>query len=409
MIRLLLIFGCVWSFCSGVSLLEELIGTSHEAELKEISRTVNQFSFKVYEQLFDKNENLIFSPASIATAMGLAVVGARGKTFQQLRSVLELPSDIQSVASEFGYMMKSFDSLKEVTMVNKMYVHNKMPLETSYRYLATEYFKADAQNVDFGGNKKKIVSNVNNWVSKNTNNLITKLLDESDITPLTRLILLNAIHFKGTWLKQFNKRSTRPSIFTLSNGRSSSIDMMNIQSKFRFMENSKDFDAKILSMPYEGDRLSFIIMLPNDKKKGFETISSKFDSELFHKVVNNLLVQNVQVSIPKFKIETAESLKKPLIDMGADNAFTGSANFQGISKKEDLYISDVLHKAVLDVNEEGTEAAAVTGVIMNTKSFSHHKPLQIICNRPFQYFIYDHKLNMILFAGHFANPNSIIQ
>ncbi|KAI3378659.1 hypothetical protein SNEBB_008420 [Seison nebaliae] len=408
MIRLLL-FACMLAIMSSVSLLDEFIAIGHQGELDQISQTVNQFSFKVYEKLFNENENLIYSPVSLATAMSLAAVGARGRTFQELRSALELPSDIQSIAAEFGHLMKSFNTVKEVTMVNKMYVHNQMPLEKSYKNIATNYFQAEAQNVDFTGNKKKIVSDVNDWVAEKTHHLITNLLSESHINSLTRLIVLNAIHFKGSWIKQFNKKLTRSSLFTLSNGRAMSTDMMNIKSKFGFMENSKDFDAKILSMPYVGDRLSFIVMLPNDAKNGFKTIASKFHPKVFHKIVSKMPLQNVKVSIPKFKLETEESLKKSFREIGIVNSFTNNANFSGISQKDHLYISDVLHKAVIDVNEKGTEAAAATGVIMMTESITFEpKKLEIICNRPFQYFIYDHTLNMILFAGHFANPRSMI-
>ncbi|KAI3388953.1 hypothetical protein SNEBB_002864 [Seison nebaliae] len=373
-----------------------------------MNQSINNFSFKIYETLFNENDNLIFSPVSLATAMSLATVGARGKCFDELQKTLNLPGDIKTIGDEFEKLMKSLNSLKEVTMVNKMFVHAAMKIEPSYKGIAKEQFQAEARNVDFGGDTKQIVDEVNNWVSENTNELITQLLSQSDINPLSRLILLNAIHFKGMWKSQFKKERTQPFDFHKANGEVVKMQaMIEAETKFDFNPNCKELDAKVLKMQYLGDRLSFVVVLPNDEKNGFKKISNKFNSQIFSQILKRMPHMKVTVVLPKFKIETSESMVKNFQKLGVSRCFNDKSDFTGIAKEEELYISEILHKAVIDVNEEGTEAAAATAVMMMTRC-AMVQPMEIVCNRPFQYFIYDEQQNMILFAGHFANPQTVI-
>ncbi|KAI3381684.1 hypothetical protein SNEBB_004579 [Seison nebaliae] len=374
-----------------------------------MNQSINNFSFKIYETLFNEDDNIIFSPVSLATAMSLATVGARGKCFDELQKALNLPGDIKTIGDEFQKLMKSLNSLKEVTMVNKMLVHDKMKIESSYKEIAKEQFQAEARNVDFGGDKKQIVDEVNNWVSKNTNQMIKQLLSQSDINPLTKFILLNAIHFKGIWKSQFKKDRTKPFDFHKANGKIVKMQAMTeFLTKFDFLHNCKELDAKVLKMPYLGDRLSFVVVLPNDKNNGFRKILGKFNSEVFCQVLNRMPHLKVNVVIPKFKIETSESMVNNFKKLGISRCFSEKSDFTGIVKDEELFISEIFHKAVIDVNEEGTEAAAVTLIRLRGGANVVEEPIEIICDRPFHYFIYDEELKTILFAGFFADPLAVV-
>ncbi|KAI3381332.1 hypothetical protein SNEBB_009307 [Seison nebaliae] len=346
---------------------------------------------------------------NLAISLGLLTTGARGRSFNELTKVLGLPRNIKIIPTKFQEISKPLKSVKQFTMCQAMYIDDKIEIEPSYKELAKKYFEFEIRNADFGNERSKTVSIINSWISKKTNKLIENFLTESSIDSLTRLILVNAILFKGTWVTQFDETKTHKRLFTAANGQVKKIDMMNIEMEFRYIDDCKEFDAKILNMPFAGDHLSFIVILPNNKRTGFINISSKFDSKVFEEVIESMIWLKVNVVIPKFKMETTKSLKESLKKLGIGSCFNGKGSFKGISPDHNLFISDVLYKAVIDVNEEGTVVAEATSVIMMLKSTAFAAPsLQFVCDRPFQFFIYDEQLNLIVFAGHFSNPSSIL-
>ncbi|KAI3379383.1 hypothetical protein SNEBB_007360, partial [Seison nebaliae] len=370
-----------------------------------MNQLINNFSFKIYETLFNEDDNLIFSPVCLATAMSLATVGARGESFKELQKALNLPNDIKTIGEEFQKIMRSLNSVEEITMVNKMFVHGKMKIKSSYKEIAKEQFQAEARNVDFEGNREQIVDEVNKSVSENTNQLITKVLDASDIDDLTRCLLFNAIHFKAAWKSQFKKYQTTEFDFHQANGKIVKLlAMTEHHRQSAFLPNCKELDAKVLKMLYLGDRLSFVIVLPNDKNDGYKKILKKYNSEVFCQILTNMPYNIIDlVKIPKFKIETSKSMIDNFKKLGVSNCFNWeTSDFTGITEYEPLYISGICHKAVISVNEEGTEAAALTMARLRGGGGGRKDPIEMICDRPFHYFIYDEELNMILFAGFFA-------
>ncbi|CAF0877967.1 unnamed protein product [Adineta ricciae] len=379
------------------------------------------FGQKLYSSLcrLQTGENLFLSPASIALAMSMCAVGAQHQTLQQILDTLEFSSteelvkaseDILSIFSIVGQ-----DQSIQAKLANRLYAQKTYKLEQDYLKLIRTSFLADMQLEDFKNDNIKVTHEINAWVEQQTNNLIKDLLSPSDISTDTRLLIVNCIYFKGTWKEQFRESATdRNANFHENNGTISKVELMCQKETFAYAENSS-LGVQIVHLPYksssENVRFVFTIILP---KKGvsLSDVENKFASKpsLLHNVLNNqnATPRELLLYVPKFKMETSFEYGSVLAQLGMRDAFDeNEADFTGIVGKlhgqSRLFIDKVIHRALIDVNEQGTEAAAATivRVVLTCASRREPQPILFRADRPFLFYIREVRQNLTLFAGKF--------
>jgi serpin B len=381
-------------------------------DLKVVSQGINKFSFDLYKKLKDKDkdknekdenkeENLFYSPASISIALAMTYAGARGNTEKQMANVLNftLPQDRLHLA--YSKLIENLKSNKDY----ELSIANALWLQKDYKYLQEflntmkKYYKGGFNEVDYKTNPEGARIKINDWVSRETREKIKDILNPRDITSLTRLVLTNAIYFKGKWQTEFDKMATRDEDFYLINGQKTKVKMMYQKNTFNYYEND---DLQLLEMPYKGDKVSMVIILPKAEK--FETVENMMDEKKLQDWLKNAMKTKVEAYIPRFKFTQRFDLSKVLSDMGMEDAFSpGAADFSGINGQKDLYISKVIHKSFVEVNEEGTEAAAATAVVLDTKALIEE--LVFKADHPFIFLIRDKETGSILFMGRVMDPN----
>uniref|UniRef100_A0A1E1WWH8 Putative serpin-like protein ase inhibitor n=1 Tax=Tityus obscurus TaxID=1221240 RepID=A0A1E1WWH8_TITOB len=372
-----------------------------ETDLKQLAKANNDVGLALLKT-FPPEQNAFFSPVSIYTALGMAYGAARGETAQQMRDALEYEKAgltnenvHQSFRSLLQLLSEGSDEYR-LEIANAILSQIGLDLRPEYKDMLQNMYKALHKEINFAGNSVQAVSEVNNWVKQKTNGKISKLLDE--LSPRTRMILLNAIYFKGTWKKTFNANSTKDEPFFNNGINEISVPMMKITEVFPYASFS-DEGFHALELPYKGEEISMVILLP-ERRDGLQQLVNEINASKLQSIISELYPIKVNVKLPKFKMEDSKELKENLISLGMKDAFNGRADFSGISGKPDLYISDVLHKAVIEVNEEGSEAAAVTAVIFLLKaSFPIDRTPEFNVDRPFLFFIRDRRTDMILFGG----------
>jgi serpin B len=367
-----------------------------------------QFGMELYGELKADAGNLFLSPFSISTALGMAAAGARGKTLDEMEKVLHLPPEAPAA---FGAVLKSLNDEPDpkkrgftLTTANALWAQQGYPWKPEYKKLAATDYGAGLFDVDFKGNAEAARGTINSWVEKETRDKIKDLLPAGSITAMTRLVLTNAIYFKGDWQDPFKKEATKDLPFTTADGKKTDAPLMTRVGRYLYGET----DAfQVLDLPYAGKRISMTVILPR-KPDGLPAVEKELTAAKLAETIKGLHPeQEVHVHLPRFKVEKDFLLNKPLKALGMKAAFDG-ADFSGMhTGGEQLDISAVLHKAFVDVNEEGTEAAAATGVVVKTLSLpAPPKPVYFKADHPFLFLIRDHKTGSILFLGRLENPKA---
>lgn len=307
-IKLITIFYCP----VGYILLNLLMSLMITGAPTDIPRSINSFGNKVYEELPDKRENIVFSPISAHAALSLTYQGAAGETAESFRNSLGAP-EASANAEEYKNFMSTLNAVRNVTihLANKIYVKNGYRLKDNFKVIAKTYFSADGQNIDFS-RRAEAAAEINRWVKLKTDNKIDKLISSTDLDANTRAILLNAIYFKGNWIAKFRKRDTRRETFHTDETKSVDCQMMHQTNYFDYAENG-ELDAKILKMKYEDERFSMIVVLPNSGNdiEELERKLARKDIASLTKT-NAMSYKQVVVSIPKFKFESTLQLNPPL-------------------------------------------------------------------------------------------------
>jgi serpin B len=377
----------------------------------------NKFALALYAKLQARQGNLFFSPYSISTALAMAYAGARGQTEQQMAKALHFPTTVKVNGSEvvpfrqrfhpaFAAIIKDLNArgqkdVYELTVANALWGQKGYGFLKEFLDTIKAHYDGQLNEVDFVTATETARKTINAWVEKETKNKIKNLIPRGALNSLTRLVLTNAIYFKGNWARQFKKDRTNDAPFTLMNGDKVNVPMMNQTAEFKYME-AEDFQA--LELPYVDNELSMIVLLP--KEYGG---LSKFEKKLTPENVSNWLARlrkrKVIVSIPKFKMTSQFGLVGVLKSMGMRDAFSQRADFSGMNGKKDLFISAVIHKAYVDVNEEGTEAAAATGIVVGITSVQPQPPV-FRADHPFLFLIRDNNSGSILFIGRIMNPKA---
>lgn len=373
--------------------------------VNQLGDSVLNFAVDLYSQLAPKGDhkgNIFFSPFSISAALSMALGGARNKTAKEMSAVLRVPDDAQihKHFSDFLSTLPSHAADVKLHIANRIYCEQTFPVLEGYLSLLRDSYNATIESVDFRNDYEKVRLLANEWVERATESKIRDLLPGGSVNALTTMILINAIYFKGLWAMQFNPDATRPADFHLDSKRKKQVDMMFRKDSYS-MTSSKELDVEALEIPYQGDRTSMVVLLPNDVE-GLSKLEERLTASSLANLLKDLRgFDEVELYLPKFKMEQEISLKKVLQDMGIKDFFSSEADLSGISEKKKLAASEVVHKAFVEVNEEGTEAAAATAVIMLACCMSSLPPrtYKFVVDRPFMFVIRSRDPDVALFMG----------
>jgi serpin B len=392
----------------------------------------NQFAMDLYGKLQVKPGNLFFSPESIAMALQMTSAGAGGATAREMAKVLHTPSEgtvgigiakdetgLQGDARQIpvlwpaprlsaanGALMADLKGAGkrpyELAIANALWGQKGYGFLPEFTGLLKTSYGAGLEEVDFAKDAEGSRKTINTWVEKQTNEKIKDLMPQGSIDAMTRLVLTNAIYFKGDWVKPFEKAATSDQDFFLAADKKVKTPLMYQKGDYKYLDSPELLG---LEMPYAGDELSMVVLLPK-KVDGLAVLEKDLTAEKVTGWIGKLAKRhNVEVTLPKFKLNTEFQLKDTLAAMGMPTAFVpGKADFAGMNGgKEPLFISAVVHKAFVDVNEQGTEAAAATGIGIRTMAMPVDLPI-FRADHPFIFLIRDVKSGVILFLGRVADP-----
>lgn len=363
----------------------------------------NEFAVKMYRELGAGEGNLFFSPYSISSALGMTYAGAQGETAKEMQAALCFPGGPQELGQAFGKLQDGLDEIRKRGDVS-LSIANGIWAEKTYGFLPEFMkgietgYKARIALADFVNNAAGESKQINAWVEGTTNEKIKNLVPEGVLDAQTRMVLVNAIYFKGDWASQFKENATLEQDFHVGTGKTVKVKMMQQSDGFRL---AQDADTQALELPYRGDQLSMLVLLPK-AKDGLAALEGNLSVAKIDALVGKLRKTEVDVALPKFKLETSYGLVSPFQNLGMKTAFGSNADFSGMDGSRELYISAILHKAFIEVDEKGTEAAAATAVIMRTTAMVRQE--QFIADHPFILLIRDNATGSILFMGRFADP-----
>lgn len=367
---------------------------------RELNDSLLDFSIDLYKQLASTNnssENIVFSPFSISAALYMALAGARNVTAKQLADVLHVNGD--EVHQNFFSFRSKLTGLApgvKLRVANRMCTDETLPVLDSYGALIRDSYGATLETVDFKNDFENVRRRINAWVEQVTETKIRDLLPRGSVNSLTKMILVNAVYFKGLWECQFEPALTERSDFHLDKRNTTKVDMMYKEDDYK-MGHDNDLAVTALEIPYKSGKASMVILLPDDIE-GLAQLEERLTfAKMSHLLKCLTLDIDVQLGIPKFTLEQTVNLKQTLYAMGIEDFFTEAADLKGIFEKYNVPVSEVFHKTFVEVNEEGTEAASATALDM-CDCAALDQTLFIV-NRPFMFFILSYDPKAVLFMG----------
>ncbi|XP_050395804.1 leukocyte elastase inhibitor [Patella vulgata] len=347
-------------------------------------------------------ENIFVSPLSIQTAMAMLHLGTRNNSKAEVEKVLYFDFDsVHGSLGEYLQILNQKQSSYALSSANQVFINNKYKFLEEYLQTLQATYKAEAQTCDFISNAEGEKDKINKWVEGETNSKIKDLIPSGMLNPLTAMVLVNAIYFKGNWENQFEVEDTQSEEFYIDPSSHVDVQMMKMKMKFKFGQ-SDDLSCSILELPYVKKDLSMVLLLPQ-KIDGVASLVNNLTPSNLNKLMKEMKEVKVDIALPKFKLEADLNLKEVLINLGLSDIFVVSkADLSGIDGTRELYVSDAIHKAFIEVNEEGTEAAAATAVTIMKRSLVMIP--QFRADHPFLFFIKDNRSDMILFWGKLQKP-----
>ena len=393
------------------------------------TKATNELAVDLHRQLATGNENLCVSPFSIESALAMTFAGADGDTRAEMAHVLHFPSDASAVAASFASLQHSLEemSVKTAELVKKskefggpsepitLKIANRLFAQRDYDFrrdflsLLEQSYGAAFEPLNFVDDPAAATQHINKWVAAQTRDKIRDLIPADALNKLTRLVLANALYLKAPWADAFSEKTTQPESFHVRGGAPVNVPMMRKTARFGYAKR-EGFSA--VSLPYLGDNLQFLVLLP-DEVNGLRAVESKLTADVLAQCTK-LEAQDVDLHLPKFKLEPPTiALAKTFQALGMKSAFDipqGSANFDKIAPRKPndyLYISNVFHKTFIAVDEKGTEAAAATAVVMmRATAIARPKPppIEVRVDRPFVYAIQHVPSGVTLFLGRVTNP-----
>ena len=381
---------------------------------KAVADANNRFAFDLYLRLAKDKEytgsNIFFSPFSLSSALAITYEGAKGKTADEIRSVFYFPANDSTRRGGFAGLnagINSGDPGYSLRTANALWAEKTYPFLTGYVSTAERFYGAKITNLDFIGHPEDSRITINTWVEDKTEDRIKDLIPAGVINPMTRLVITNAIYFKGDWVKQFDKNKTADADFRTDSGQTVKVPMMQRTDEDAVYLYAENNDLQMLSMPYEhttGKELSMLVLLP--RADNLTATEASLSADTLSALERSATSRRMMVYFPKYTLKTHYSLPGTLGAMGMPTAFTGNADFSGMDGTKNLLISDVIHQAFVDVNEEGTEAAAATAVVMRMMAApGNPEPVPVFrADHPFIFLIQDDETGSILFMGRVVNP-----
>jgi serpin B len=381
------------------------------AAVASVVESTNQFALDLYAKLGTASDgNLFFSPQSISTALSMTYAGARGDTALQMGKVLHLNLSPDNLVLAQAALIKQLNDagksgLYQLSIANRLWGQQGYKFLEGFLKTLRDDYRADLQQLDFQTQPEQARQTINQWVEQATQGKIKDLIPEGLLNKMTRLVLTNAVYFKGKWQQPFKPDATQPAPFFLSAGKQADVPLMYQKEHCRFgkFDLAGQTGLQVIELPYQGDELSLVVLLPN-QKDGLSALEKQLTVDNLKQWTTKLAQPEVKIWLPKFKLSAEFQLRDVLTDLGMPLAFTPHrADFSGMDGQHDLYISAVVHKAYVDVNEEGTEAAAATGTVMRGHAMAANPP-EFRADHPFLFLIRDKKTGYILFLGRVTDP-----
>lgn len=393
------------------------------AAMTQLVQDNAQFATELYQRLRGEH-NLFFSPHSISLALTMTYAGARGETAAQMAQALHFNLPPAQLHAAFAHLRQELAKRSELpewmvkerteeerptgfqlNIVNALWGQQDYPFNPDYVNFLANIYTANLNPIDFAHNPEGARQQINAWVSEQTADKIKDLLPAGSIDALTRLVLTNAIYFKAAWAHLFAEEATFDDTFTSLDGSTNAVPFMHQTARFRYAIND---DATAIALPYLNESVAMLIVMPQQ----FEAYAASLDSARWSEIEKTLREGEVALSMPKFSFESGFALKEALAAMGMPLPFSPEADFSGMTAQDtslppellELHISNVYHKAFVDVNEAGTEAAAATAVVMALKAAIPAQPVTITLDHPFIFAIYDRPTGEILFLGQVVEP-----
>lgn len=381
--------------------------TSPQVPQDDIAKLIegnSSFAFDLYQKIRDGSGNLFFSPYSISLALAMTYAGARGETAQQMAEALDFTLSQENLHPAFNALdlalVENGNDNFRLNIANSLWGQYGFSFENDFLDVLALNYGARMWLVDFITDAENARTKINYWVSEHTENKIENLLPAGSVDDYTRLVLTNAIYFKAIWQNKFDAQDTKEEMFTLLDNSQVSVPMMFQSERLRYAEGT---GYQAVELPYVDSDASMLVILPT--LDNFSEFESSLDPELVGTIENNLQYQEVDLKMPKFEFEASLGLSDVLKQMGMTAAFSlPPADFSGINAENNLYITDVLHKGFVSVDENGTEAAAATAVIVGTTSLPP-PPITMTIDHPFIFMI-RHNNGSILFLGRVLDPTA---
>ncbi|XP_034387054.1 antithrombin-III [Cyclopterus lumpus] len=393
----------------------EPVPESTNPRVWELSKANSRFALSLFRQLGlgkAPEDNIFMSPISISTAFAMTKLGACNQTLQQIMEVFQFDTIKEKTSDQVHFffaklncrLYRKKDETTELISANRLFGDKSLVFNETYQNISETVYGAKLLPLNFKENPEKARVTINNWISNKTENLIQDTLPEGALDSNTILVLVNTIYFKGQWKNKFDKDNVYNSDFHVSRSLTCSVNMMYQETRFRYRNFPND-QVQLLEMPYRGDDITMVIILPN-KGTALSQVEERLDLNNLTSWLDEMKETTVSVHVPRFRVEDGFSVKEKLQDMGLTDLFSSErASLPGMLEdgSEGLHISDAFHKAFLEVNEEGSEAAAATAVVAVGRSFNLNREV-FLANRPFLLLIRESTINTLLFTARVANP-----
>nr|ACT36278.1 antitrypsin isoform 3 [Bombyx mori] len=360
----------------------------------------DNFTARMFTEVVKNNpgKSVALSAFSVLPPLAQLALASDGETHEELLKAIGFPDD-DAIRTEFASKSRDLRSIKgvELKMANKVYVHDGGKLDENFAVVSRDVFNSDVQNIDFSKNTVAAKS-INDWVEENTNNRIKDLVNPDSLSSATAAVLVNAIYFKGAWSSKFDERLTSDRDFYVSKDKTIKVPMMYKRGDYKYGESAA-LNAQLIEIPYKGDQSSLIVVLPKDKDGITQLQEALKDPKTLETAQQSMYSTEVDLYLPKFKIETETNLKDVLSNMNVNKIFNNDAQITRLLKGESLSVSEAIQKAFIEINEEGAEAAAAN--VFNVESLSAviSEPTVFDANHPFVFFLTGEGVN--LFNGIF--------
>ncbi len=372
-------------------------------DVPTLVKDMTEFALSLYPVLDESN--LIFSPYAISTSLSMVYIGARGETETQMNEALHLSLNRKAIGkASFALTQSCLPQINtknsyQLNIANAVWVDQGIFLLSDFRYAIEQQFKAKLGMINFAEADQSL-DTINNWISSQTQEKIPHLLDSNDVNPQTRLVLTNAAYLQGTWASPFNPKTTVEAPFHPTPDTETSTDMMQQTSTFPYYENDM---IQAVALPFIGGNLAFVVLLPKSADNFipmFDDLKSNWNNWL-----SSMSSKRIALQMPKFDLSNRFDLKKPLEQLGMEDAFDSNANFVGIDGMRDLFLNAVVHEAYLSLDENGVVAAAAAAVSTSVKGVPPGATTSMIVDHPFLFFIVDLKSHAMLFMGKIEELN----